>query len=349
MKAEINSNRDSNRQKLADIIPLPAPFTVYIEQTRGCNLKCFYCIHSTRDEVGGDFSRLGYQLKHMDFKEYLKIVDDLSEFPPGSVKRVVFSGLGEPLANPRLPELIKIMVDQNIADRVDVITNGLFLNEKLSRKLIEAGLANINISIQGLSGERYKEVCGVGIDFERFRKQLEYLYSIRGDTKIYIKIIDVALNGEGEKKHFYDLFGDFADRIFIEHVIQMQQSHEKIRSDVDCGLNLYGEKMDENRKVCSPSFYHLQVGCDLDIFPCPIPGLPKTFALGNARENSLKEIWNGKSRFSHLRKMLRFEKNTIPVCSECVCYNVIGGTAECLDGVAPEILAKLIKQRVGKV
>jgi len=32
MKAEFKPNYDTNRKKLADIIPLAAPFTVYIEQ-----------------------------------------------------------------------------------------------------------------------------------------------------------------------------------------------------------------------------------------------------------------------------------------------------------------------------
>ena len=43
--AEVKPNYDTNRKKLADIIPLEQPFTVYIEQTKFCNLKCFYCFN----------------------------------------------------------------------------------------------------------------------------------------------------------------------------------------------------------------------------------------------------------------------------------------------------------------
>ena len=53
--AEIKPNYDTKRKKLAEIIPLAHPFTVYIEQTKYCNFKCFYCIHSTRDEADGEF------------------------------------------------------------------------------------------------------------------------------------------------------------------------------------------------------------------------------------------------------------------------------------------------------
>ena len=64
--AEIKPNYDTKRKKLAEVIPLAAPFTVYIEQTKYCNFKCFYCIHSTRDEADGEFRALGHRMQHMD-------------------------------------------------------------------------------------------------------------------------------------------------------------------------------------------------------------------------------------------------------------------------------------------
>ncbi len=345
MRAEIKPNRDDCRQKLADILPLPAPFTVYIEPTRFCNLKCSYCIHATRDDEYGPLNKLGYKLKHMPFKDGMKILDDLSQFPKGALKRIVFSGLGEPLANPRLPEIITAAVKKNMAERVELITNGLLLTKELSRKLIATGLTNTNISIQGLTAKKYKEVCGKEIAYEVFIENLQYLYSIRGNTRIYIKIIDFALENPEDKETFYEMFGEFTDKMFVEHLIQMQQSHEDIKNRVDAGRNFYGERIDTSRKVCSPSFYYLQVGCDLDVFPCPLPGLPKSLALGNARKRSLLDIWHGSDRFQHLKKMLTFQKNTIPTCAECVCYDAVSGSAEYLDDVAPKILGRLEKEQ----
>jgi len=62
---------------------------------------------------------------------------------------------------------------------VEIITNGLLLTPETSRKLIDAGITNINISVQGVSKERYKETCGVEIDFDEYVKNLSYLYSIK--------------------------------------------------------------------------------------------------------------------------------------------------------------------------
>lgn len=341
MSAKIKPNRDENRQNLRDLIPLPAPFTVYIEQTRVCNIKCFYCIHATRDEKGGAFSELGYDIKHMPYDDGVKILNDLSEFPQGSIKRIVFSGLGEPLTNPCLPDFIKIASEKKIADRIEIITNGLLLTKELSEKIIASGVTNINISIQGISAEQYKTVCQRNIDFEKFIDNLKYLYSIRRNTKIYIKILDAALNSPDEKEKFYSLFGEMGDRLFVEHIIQMQQSHEDINELVDESLNFYGEQVDPKRNVCSTSFYFLQIGCDLDTFPCPVPGLPQTFSMGSAKKKSLLTIWNGAKRYSHLKTMLKLEKNSIEECRKCTCYNVVNDTSEYLDDVAPEILQRL--------
>ena len=77
--AEIKPNYDTKRKKLSEIIPLAHPFTVYIEQTKYCNFKCFYCIHSTRDEADGEFRALGHRMQHMDFEFYKKIIKELQK------------------------------------------------------------------------------------------------------------------------------------------------------------------------------------------------------------------------------------------------------------------------------
>ncbi len=343
--AEIKPNLDTNRQNLAEIIPLKAPFTVYIEQTRVCNLKCYYCIHSTRDDENGEFKKLGYEVKHMALDDYKKVIKELAAFPSGSIKRIVFSGLGEPLANPLLPDFVKIAADSEIAGRVEIITNGLLLNNDLSQKLIKAGITNINISIQGVNSDQYKKTCGKNIDYNRFLEALKYLFEIREKTQIYIKIIDAAFEKETDKDEFYRIFSPFADRVYVEHIVQMQQQHDKIKDQVTPSKNMYGEDCSVDRKVCGQCFYFLQVGCDLDLFPCSIPGLRKGFSIGNLNKDSILDIWNGKKRMSFLKMMLKLEKDKMPECKTCVCYNVITDKSEYLDDKAPALLNKLFGRK----
>ena len=336
--AEIKPNYDTKRKKLAEVIPLAAPFTVYIEQTKYCNFKCFYCIHSTRDEADGEFRALGHRMQHMDEGFYEKIIRELKEFPQDGIKRIVFSGLGEPLMNPRLPEYVRMVVEAGIAGRVEIITNGLLLTPEKSRALVAAGITNINISVQGLDAAGYEETCGIRIDFEHYLDNLKYLYEHKGDVQIYIKAIDATLGTKENEEKFFEIFSPFADRIYIEHLVVMQQQMDGLREIVDGTKNFYGEELDVNRKVCAQSFYFMQIGCEGDIFPCPVPGLGKNLSMGNAKEHALTEIWNGSRRRGFLRKMLKKEKDQIPDCATCTCFNAINNPMEQLDDDAERLL-----------
>ena len=336
--AEIKPYYDTNRKRLSEIIPLAYPFTVYIEQTKYCNFKCFYCIHSTRDEVDGEFRKLGHQMQHMASDFFRKILKDLKEFPPEGIKRIVFSGLGEPLMNPKLPEFVRLAVEAGIADRVEIITNGMLLEPSISDALIDAGITNINISVQGINSEGYEKTCGAKMDFERYVRNLSYLYEHKKQAKIYIKAIDATLPSEEEKKEFFRIFEKISDRIFIEHLVIMQQQMDNLKEMVDGTKNFYGEELDLERKVCAQSFYFLQIGCTGETFPCPVPGLGKGISMGNAKEKSLWEIWNGERRRALLRMMLRKRKDDIPECRNCTCFNAINNPMEYLDDDAEKLL-----------
>lgn len=336
--AEIKPNYDTKRKKLAEVIPLAAPFTVYIEQTKYCNFKCFYCIHSTRDEADGEFRALGHRMQHMDEVFFEKIIRELKEFPQDGIKRIVFSGLGEPLMNPHLPDYVRMTVEAGIAGRVEVITNGLLLTPEKSRALVAAGITNINISVQGLDVAGYEKTCGIRIDFERYLENLKYLYEHKGNVQIYIKAIDATLGTKENEEKFFEIFSPFADRIYIEHLVVMQQQMDGLREIVDGTKNFYGEELDVNRKVCAQSFYFMQIGCEGDIFPCPVPGLGKNLSMGNAKEHTLMEIWNGSRRRGFLRKMLKKEKDQIPDCATCTCFNAINNPMEQLDDDAERLL-----------
>ena len=333
---ELKPNYDTNRKRLADIIPLKNPFTIYIEQTKYCNFKCYYCMHSSHDVRDGVFSQNGHRMMHMSEELYHKVIAQLGDL---GIKRIVFSGLGEPLMNPRFAEFVRYAVDADIAERVEVLTNGVLITPAYADALIDAGITNINISIQGLDAETYERVCGAKIDFDKFIDNLKYLYdNSRGKVKIYIKCIDAILKTPAEKDRFYELFGKVADRIYVEHLIVMQQSMDNLYDMVDDTRNLYGEVFSKRRDVCAQCFYFLQAGVDGEIYPCSIPGVTKDFSIGSIHNNTLTEIWNGSLRREHLRKMLEFRRSEIKQCRGCSCFNCISDPMEYLDDDAPRLV-----------
>lgn len=339
--ADMKPSYDTKRQKLSEIIPLDGPLSMYLELTRVCNFKCFYCMHGTRGEPGGALERTGFRLAHMDGELFEKLVQEILAFPK-PVKRLCISGLGEPLTNPRLPEMIRRLRDAGFTGRIDVISNGSLLTHELSDALIAAGLNRLQISVQGLDSEQYRENCGVAVDVEKLRSELAYFHEKSQGTEasLFVKIIDIMLKTEEDRERFFRMFRDICDTIFVEHLVVMEQQMGDHGGRADHSRNLNGECV-EPRKVCGVMFYFLQVNIDGETFPCSTPGLPNSFSMGCMKEQTLQEIWNGERRKDLMRRNLRDGYVTIPACSECSSIIAIADPAENLDDCREEMLARL--------
>lgn len=336
--AEIKSSVDKNRTILREAVPLDSPLSMYIEPTRICNFKCFYCMHSTRGKEGGALERTGFRLEHMEMEFFGKLVEDIMQFPT-IPKRICFSGLGEPLANKNLPEMIRILRKSGFEGRIDVISNGSLLTPEMSDELILAGISRIQISIQGLTTEKYQEVCGVPVDIKKLQDNVRYFYEHKNNASIYVKIIDSILESMEEEEKFYQMFGDICDTIYIEHLVIMEQQMGNHGRDVDTTRNLMGEVV-EKRFVCGVMFYFLQVNIDGETFPCSTPGLPNSFSMGCAKEKSLLEIWDSRKRNGLIRKNLMDGYASIPACKTCSSCIAIADDSEYLDDCREEILER---------
>jgi MoaA/NifB/PqqE/SkfB family radical SAM enzyme len=117
---------------------------VYVEPTNKCNLTCSTCMRNVWD----------VQYGHMSKKTYQRILTGLQAFP--EKPELFFGGYGEPLSNPRIFDMIETAKRQG--HRVQLITNGILLTEKVTRKLIELELDMLWVSMDGASPECYTDV-----------------------------------------------------------------------------------------------------------------------------------------------------------------------------------------------
>jgi MoaA/NifB/PqqE/SkfB family radical SAM enzyme len=336
MQARISPGYDSQRKKLSEIIPIPTPFTLFITPAQVCNFRCFYCTqHKSRNEK----KRLGFQSQLLDYEVFLKIASQAAEFPE-PFRRVLLTGLGEPLMNPRIPEMVATLKRRGVADRYEIFTNAYLLSHDMSDRLLAAGLTRLRISIQGLSAEKYREVCGVDIEFDRLLDNIRYFYEHRGDCTVYLKIIDAGLAGKEDEEKFYSLFGDICDDIYIEHLVKAQPSMGDYENRADNYLTFYGERS-QKRDVCPYMFYTLQTDATGNVFPCPPLGLPVMFSLGNINKITLREIWNGDKlralRLSHLHK----NRDCVPVCDTCEHYLCFTPDEDNLDNDTEMLIEKI--------
>lgn len=344
MKAQIKPGYDSNRLRLADIVPLDAPFTMFIASSQICNFKCFYCTQALNKE---EKERLNFHQKHMDNATFDTVLNQAKEFQ-GNIKRVVFTGLGEPLANPKIVNMIRRLNEENIAGGYEIITNAYLLTKEMTDGLLAAGLTYLRVSLQGLTEKRYFETTGTRIDYERLINQLKYFYEKKGECKLYIKIMDECFDEGETQEDFFSMFGDICDHIYIEHLVNAQPKMDgKYGEKLNEQMTFYGD-VAMDRQVCPYMFYSLQIDAEGNTFPCPPLGLPLSFSLGNCHEKSLWDIWHSKKLYDLYRAHLKNEKHLAPVCFACENYKCFTPEEDNLDNDKEVILKRIEESKYGR-
>lgn len=331
---EIQPSFDSNRQILGKIYPLDTPFNVIIDVSEACNFQCNYCFRADEDKSHWGYAK---DKRIMQWDLFMKIVEQLKEFPQ-EVKQISLSNHGEPLANRKLPDMVRYIKKSGIKSRISIHTNAALLDEKYVYDLVDSNIERIVVSLQGLDAETYYETCGVKIDYEKFYHNLMLLYNIKKNTQLDIKIANVALK-KGEEEKFYEMYQSISDRVFIEQIVPIWKN-VNIQNIPETIQNKYGEEFPLQQ--CCPLIFHtVVVTPNGDVYPCT--QLLTPHKLGNVNEKSIATYWNSPERLALLIQQVILERDK--TCKDCyILQNSIYAKEDMIDDYRHEILHKLIEK-----
>ncbi|MDL2314132.1 radical SAM protein [Desulfovibrio sp. OttesenSCG-928-C14] len=297
-----------------------------------CNFACKYCHFSIPRPVRPCLSKR----RKLPLELFKKCIDDMSGFA-ARAKTLRFVGMGEPLMHGDIARMVEYAKKANVANTVEIVSNGSLLTPELSDALIAAGLDRLVVSLQGITAEKYREITGVRLDFSGFLDKLRYFFATKKNTHVYLKIVDCALDSPQEEEVFFNLFGQFCDSINIEHTVPIFPGvpfNEQLKNGPmvsQFGLDV------EYTSVCPQPFYFMQVNPDGRIVGCQSTPFPEY--LGNAEEESLTAIWNGEQFHSFRLRMLQGRETVCTLCKECNIMNLRMFPEDRLDAHA-EILSK---------
>lgn len=153
-----------------------------ISITDRCNLRCCYCMPDGADWI-----------PMKDILTYEEITAVCQEAVKLGITRFKITG-GEPLVRRECSKLIRMIKEIPGTEVVTLTTNGLLLGEQLE-SLMQAGLDAVNISLDTLDKEKYKQVTG-------FDKLSVVLASITKavESGIPVKINAVLQKGMNEEE-----------------------------------------------------------------------------------------------------------------------------------------------------
>ena len=157
---------------------------IRISITDRCNLRCVYCMPEQ-----------GIQLvEHDDILSYEEIVRLCKLFAKIGISKVKITG-GEPLVRKDAHKLIKTIKEIDGIDNVTLTTNGILLEDQID-DLVNAGLDAVNISIDTLKEDKYREITRLG-DINKVMNGIKKCLTYEN---LKVKINCVPIKGENEEE-----------------------------------------------------------------------------------------------------------------------------------------------------
>lgn len=271
------------------------PCLVDLELSTICNLKCKMCYTTTTSYKTGIDSGL------MDFKLFKKIIDEIK----GKVHAIRLSLRGEPTLHPRFIDCIKYAKDSGI-EEISTLTNGSMLTSNFFKKVMDAGIDWITISVDGLNSTY--ESIRKPLKFKDMLKKIKEIKALKEKHKrvkpvIKIQAVWPAIRENVEK--FYNTFAPYVDLIAFNPLIDYLGNDKS--EDI-----IYEEGF-----ICPQPYQRLVIASNGRALMCANDE-EGVSVVGDARRQTIHDIWHGKElnriRHMHERQNRFFD---IPACKKC--------------------------------
>lgn len=118
-----------------------SPRSIQIECTTKCNLRCTFCELSYWSEEPAD----------LEFDNVQTMVEHLPK-----LKRIDLTGIGEALVNKNFFNIVKFLKSRGIY--VTLNDNFMLMTEKTARRVVELGIDQIFLSLDGASSDTYEPI-----------------------------------------------------------------------------------------------------------------------------------------------------------------------------------------------
>lgn len=322
------SMRSAHRQGDTAAMPVAVGFEV----SDACNLACTVCSREV------DWDRR--DLQFMPLARFQALYDEIR--PP----YVNLTGYGETTLHKQLPAMIEHATRGG--SRVQIITNGTLLTPDRSSDLLDAGLARLKVSIDGVDPAVYAEHRQGG-DLEKVLQNVEKLMAMRDARRLPGPLVELQMVlfrenlDEAEKlielcgtrfvgvnPNFLVMFTYGEQAGFVERTVpfgdegalrtlraaRVRAAARGFRrgvSSLDQAITQL--TTDLSAAPCFIPWYSAMISTDGAVYPCCYHSV-RGVSVGNAYEAGFEPVWNG-PRMAEFRRALRTRRCDDKVCATC--------------------------------
>ncbi|NTV83217.1 MAG: radical SAM protein [Bacteroidales bacterium] len=287
------------------------PFTISVEPTTSCNLRCPECPSGLRK-----FTR---NTGMLSLELYRQVLDQLHP----DLFYLILYFQGEPYLNPLFFQMVADAGKKKIYTATS--TNAHFLTDNLARKTVESGLDRIIISLDGLDQETYEKYrVGGAVEkvIEGTRNLVRWKKELKSKTPFIILQFIVFSTNEHQVPQLKKLAKELGvDKLELKTaqvynyeegnvLIPENDSYSRYKKHngkfvIDNPLNNHCRRM---WRGCVITWDGLVVPCCFD--------KDASHRLGDLKKQGFKEIWQGQA-YEDFRRKLFSARREIDICRNC--------------------------------
>lgn len=317
-------------------LSLKSPISMQVELTSGCNQKCIFCYNVWKEGCSKTLC-----IKTPTKEQHHKIINEILK---NEVFDIIFSG-GEPLLILYIEELIEQCKKKKMGTMI--ITNGMLLTKERVKKLKEAGLESIQISLHHFKGNINDDITGIKGSYKKTLEGIKNVIEIMGADRLNVNMVVIPKT----YKEVYDMgkflgsFGVtsfsvgcssvtgemsknkslFVDRKkFLEIYDQLKRIEKDVKIKVSftggfplCILPDVNEAKRLSSNFCDAGLNQLVIGPEGNIRPC----VCMNQVVGNIFKDDLKKVWNENKLLKEIRKLEYLPKE----CEGCDYISICRG------------------------
>ena len=289
------------------------PFSISVEPTTACNLGCPECPSGLKS-----FSRPTGRIQPDFFQETIRQLHK-------ELLYLSFYFQGEPYLNTGFLDMVAYATSKKIYTATS--TNAHFLDDETARKTVLSGLDRLIVSLDGTTQDTYEQYRRGGAldkaiqgarNIVKWRKELK-------SKKPYLVLQFLVVR---PNEHQVDEVKKMAKEIGMDDIwfksaqvydyerdphqlIPLNDKFSRYKKDA------LGRTIPKNplRNHCWKMTYSNVMTWDGKIVPCCFDK-DAEHVMGDMKENSMKEIWEGKNYQAFRQELMKSRKN-IDICANC--------------------------------
>jgi radical SAM protein with 4Fe4S-binding SPASM domain len=290
------------------------PGALLIDITNRCNAKCVWCPNPDLTNVGA-----------MDMDVYRKIIDDYGS--RGGV--LTFGTFGEPLMDKHMKKRIEYLKCYPKIHKIEILTNGFFLNENIVPTIIENGVG-VDISLDELDKQTFEDVKKMSFDIVRDNivNFLKANSEATTPVPVNIRIKTMKTVEETLEQELFKVITSYDCSVVLNSIDDNIISNWAGKLDKESFIKEY--EISTNNKTqfthkrfnqtniapCTQLWKWMVVYWDGSVVLCCADMFSQAI-VGDLKSNSIAEVWNGSQMKVHRDQMINRKRFEVAICQDC--------------------------------